>query len=60
MSRVDWVAAVEPGSAVESKLEAVAAAEAVRVVVQLGRAEFASEGLGLVLVLVRLLPLQRV
>ena len=37
---------------------------AARVVVQLGRAEFASEGLGLavvrVLVVVRLLPLRRV
>ena len=57
------MAEVEPGSAVERELEADAVAAA-RVVVQLGRAEFASEGLGLVvvrvLVLVRLLPLRRV
>lgn len=57
------MAAVEPGSAVERELEADAVAAA-RVVVQLGRAEFASEGLGLVvvrvLVVVRLLPLRRV
>ena len=57
------MAAVEPGSAVERELEADAVAAA-RVVVQLGRAEFASEGLGLVvvrvLVVVRHLPLRRV
>lgn len=57
------MAEVEPGSAVERELEADAVAAA-RVVVQLGRAEFASEGLGLVvvrvLVAVRLLPLRRV
>ena len=59
------MAAVEPGSAVERELEADAVAAA-RVVVLLGRAEFASEGLGLglvvvrVLVVVRLLPLRRV
>lgn len=57
------MAAVEPGSAVERELEADAVAAA-RVVVQLGRAEFASEGLGLVvvrvLVVVRLLPLRQV
>lgn len=57
------MAEVEPGSAVERELEADAVAAA-RVVVQLGRAEFASEGLGLVvvrvLVVVRLLPLRRV
>lgn len=57
------MAAVEPGSAVEPELEADAVAAA-RVVVLLGRAEFASEGLGLVvvrvLVVVRLLPLRRV
>lgn len=57
------MAAVEPGSAVERELEADAVAAA-RVVVQLGRAEFASEGLGLVVVrvlaVVRLLPLRRV
>ena len=57
------MAAVEPGSVVERELEADAVAAA-RVVVQLGRAEFASEGLGLVvvrvLVVVRLLPHRRV
>lgn len=57
------MAEVEPGSAVERELEADAVAAA-RVVVQLGCAEFASEGLGLVvvrvLVVVRLLPLRRV
>lgn len=57
------MAEVEPGSAVGRELEAYAVAAA-RVVVQLGRAEFASEGLGLVvvrvLVVVRLLPLRRV
>ena len=57
------MAEVEPGSAVERELEADAVAAA-RVVVQLGRAEFASEGLGpvvvRVLVVVRLLPLRRV
>ena len=57
------MAAVEPGSAVERELEADAVAAA-RVVVQLGCAEFASEGLGLVvvrvLVVVRLLPLRQV
>ena len=57
------MAEVEPGSAVERELEADAVAAA-RVVVQLGRAGFASEGLGLVvvrvLVVVRLLPLRRV
>lgn len=57
------MAEVEPESAVERELEADAVAAA-RVVVQLGRAEFASEGLGLVvvrvLVVVRLLPLRRV
>lgn len=59
------MAEVEPGSAVGRELEADAVAAA-RVVVQLGRAEFASEGLGLglvvvrVLVVVRLLPLRRV
>lgn len=57
------MAAVEPGSVVERELEADAVAAA-RVVVQLGRAGFASEGLGLVvvrvLVVVRLLPLRRV
>lgn len=57
------MAAVEPGSVVERELEADAVAAA-RVVVQLGRAELASEGLGLVvvrvLVVVRLLPLRRV
>lgn len=57
------MAEVEPGSAVGRELEADAVAPA-RVVVQLGRAEFASEGLGLVvvrvLVVVRLLPLRRV
>ena len=57
------MAEVEPGSAVGRELEADAVAAA-RVVVQLGHAEFASEGLGLVvvrvLVVVRLLPLRRV
>lgn len=57
------MAEVEPGSAVGRELEADAVAAA-RVVVQLGRAEFASEGLGLVVVrvlaVVRLLPLRRV
>lgn len=57
------MAEVEPGSAVGRELEADAVVAA-RVVVQLGRAEFASEGLGLVvvrvLVVVRLLPLRRV
>lgn len=57
------MAEVEPGSAVGRELEADAVAAA-RVVVQLGRAEFASEGLGLVvvrvLVVVRLLPHRRV
>ena len=57
------MAEVEPGSAVGRELEADAVAAA-RVVVQLGRAEFASEELGLVvvrvLVVVRLLPLRRV
>ena len=59
------MAEVEPGSVVGRELEADAVAAA-RVVVQLGRAEFASEGLGLglvvvrVLVVVRLLPLRRV
>ena len=57
------MAEVEPGSAVGRELE-VDAVAAARVVVQLGRAEFASEGLGLVvvrvLVVVRLLPLRQV